>query len=117
MPGAGGRDHLKPATKAPKPKKPKDYHPPEKPDADMYDFNSPTPKKEKKKKSKKKGRGRVTLQVDRTFTPKEWQTIARSMDDRRRPYAPRPVDPRKYGRFGGRGRPLRRGQMMSRFRR
>lgn len=76
----------------PKPKKPKGYKPPKNPDAEMTEaraFDSP-PKKEKKKKSKKKSKGRGMLQVDRKLTDKEWQSIARSMNDRRRPYAPRP---------------------------
>jgi hypothetical protein len=64
--------------------------------AEAYDFN--TPKKKKDKKKKKKGRG--MLQVNREFTPAEWQSIARSMNDRRRPYAPRAYAPRSsnFGR-------------------
>lgn len=94
MPNAGGRDHLRPGTSAPKPKKPT-------PDNDMdipEDDPFATPRKEKKKKAKKKSKSRRALmQVDRTFTPKEWQTIARSMDDRRRPYAGVPVGRARVG--------------------
>ena len=79
-----------------RPKKPTPTPP--KPDEEMYDFNTPKKKEKKKKKTKKSKSRRALLQVDRTFTPKEWQTIARSMDDRRRPYAPRPVG---RGRVGG----------------
>jgi hypothetical protein len=47
-------------------------------------------------------RGRSALQVNRKLTAKEWKTIARSMNDRRRPYAPRPVGrPRIGGRASG----------------
>ena len=99
MPDASGRDRLKPGTSAPKPKKPKGYKPPKNPDTDMADYDFNTPKKSTPKKKKKKSKSRrALLQVDRTFTPKEWQTIARSMDDRRRPYVPRPVG---RGRVGG----------------
>ena len=95
--------HLRPAgdpLALPRPKMPT-------PDNNMdYDFDSPaqsstpkTPKKKKKEKKKKKSKSRrALLQVDRTLTPKEWQTIARSMNDQRRPYAPRPVG---RGRVGG----------------
>jgi len=91
MPDASGRDHLRPGTSAPKPKKPT-------PDNDMdYDFNSP--KKEKKKKAKKKSKSRrALLQVNRTFTPKEWQTIARSAQVRRTTYKPPSFG---HGRVGG----------------
>jgi len=95
-PGIHGKDRPGTSLALPRPKKPT-------PDNDMdYDFNSPavssTPKKEKKKKSKKKSKSRRALmQVDRTFTPKEWQTIARSMDDRRRPYAGVPVGRARVG--------------------
>lgn len=120
-PGIHGKDRPGTSLVVPKPKKPTPDNNMDVPEDDPW----VTPKKTT-------GRGRVALQVDRRrdrdraaikrsvnrkLTAKEWQTIARSMNDRRRPYAPRPVDPRKYGRFGGRGRPLRRGQMMSRFRR
>lgn len=98
MPQAGP-PHLRPAgdpLALRRPKKPT-------PDNEMdYDFNSPkkpTPKKPTPKKKKKKSKSRrALLQVDRTLTPKEWQTIARSMNDRRRPYVPRPVG---RGRVGG----------------
>jgi len=110
MPNAGGRDHLRPGTSAPKPKKPT-------PDNDMdvpEDDPFATPRKEKKKKAKKKSKSRrALLQVDRRrdrdraainrsinrkLTPKEWQTIARSMQVRPRPYKPPSFG---HGRVGG----------------
>lgn len=114
MPGVV--DHLRPGTSAPKPKKPTPNNDMDIPEDDPF----ATPRKEKKKKAKKKSKSRRALmQVDRTFTPKEWQTIARSMDDRRRPYAPHPV-----GRAVRRGRasgfrphiPVRRPYAPRRFR-
>jgi len=110
MPNAGGRDHLRPGTSAPKPKKPTPDNDMDIPEHDPF----ATPRKEKKKKAKKKSKSRrALLQVDRRrdrdrapikrsinrkLTPKEWQTIARSMQVRRRPYKPPSFG---YGRVGG----------------
>ena len=97
MPDARGR----PGTSLDRPNPKKPTPKPKKPDAEMTEataFDSP-PKNDKGRGlrqvyRKKKRAGRGMRQVQRELTPKEWATIARSMNDRRRPYAPRP-------RFGG----------------
>lgn len=88
-PGMHGKDRPGTSLVAPKPKKPTPDNNMDVPEDDPW----VTPKKKKdKKKDKKNKQRRALLQVDRTFTPKEWQTIARSVPDRRRPYRPSSVD-------------------------
>ena len=85
-PGIHGKDRPKPKKPTPKPKKPTPDNNMDVPEDDPWI----TPKK-------KTGRGRVALQVNRKLTAKEWQTIARSMNDRRRPYAGVPVGRARVG--------------------
>jgi len=101
-PGIHGKDRPGTSLVVPKPKKPTPDNNMDVPEDDPW----VTPKKTT-------GRGRVALQVDRRrdrdraainrtinrkLTAKEWQTIARSMQVRRRPYKPPSFG---YGRVGG----------------
>jgi len=93
-PGMHGKDRPGTSLVVPKPKKPTPDNNMDVPEDDPW----VTPKKTT-------GRGRVALQVNRKLTAKEWQTIARSMNDRRRPNVPRAVGRR---RIGGRASGYRR---------
>jgi len=101
-PGIHGKDRPGTSLVVPKPKKPTPDNNMDVPEDDPW----VTPKKTT-------GRGRVALQVDRRrdrdraainrtinrkLTAKEWQTIARLMQVRRRPYKPPSFG---HGRVGG----------------
>lgn len=97
-PGMRGKDRPGTSLVVPKPKKPTPDNNMDVPEDDPWVTPKPT-RRVLMQVDRRRDRDRAAIKrsINRKLTAKEWQTIARSMNDRRRPYAGVPVGRARVG--------------------